>query len=341
MAKKRPTITSEEEEIAIAEQELEKAAEELIATGMFKNDTKKSTKKAVNKKKEDKKEKAKKEPKQKKEKKAKDPAKKEKVMGILKKVFIGTVASAVIATATFSALNFFKTNDINQKLDEGVKVEEIISSGENTDGPVDDNPVKPDEDIVYSTKVTDDTQKVEILKNLSICKTTKAANKISNVEILDAEEVVDANSKIAYIRMENEDGQTMLCPVTINCDETTKVADAIMTNGATIVSGTQFNTFYSVDSLFTGEAATAVEDYVKGVCGDTTQGTQAYVTKVFRNDETQQAEYSFVTVSNDGSVINRTEQARAIQEYENSDSQSDFYAKLAGVTISQENERTR
>lgn len=345
MARKRPITTAEEDS--------RRFAEELVATGLFDIDetvvteeTKPVTEevKPVDGKPEDVKpdevvdvkpeeETTKKKKKVKKIKTTK--VSKKKTMGILKKVLILTVVTASVVTAAFSAMNFFKTSDIDKKLDEGIKIEN--PSGELPGGDIEIPPIVDPDPIVETTKIADDAQ-VDVLKNLGICKSTKMAEKYSNVEILNYEgQGTETGTKVAYVKMDNEKGETVICPITINCEEGKTTADAI-TNGAQIVSGTQFDTFYAVDSLFNEEEkVTAVSDYVKAECGN--NDAKAYVTKVLKNEKTGEVEYSFMTVSNDGNEIKTIDKTKSLSEY-NGD-MNDFYSSLAGETKTQESERTR
>lgn len=357
MARKRPITTAEEDS--------RRFAEELVATGLFDIDeavvteetkpvteeTKPVTEevkpvteetKPVDGKPEDVKPdevvdvKPEEETTKKKVKKIKAPkASKKKTMGILKKVLILTVVTASVVTAAFSAMNFFKISDINKKIDEGIEIEN--PSGELPGSDIEIPPIVNPDPIVETTKIEDDAR-VDVLKNLGICKSTKMAEKYSNVEILNYEgQGTETGTKVAYVKMDNEKGETVICPIAINCEESTTTANAIK-NGAQIVSGTQFDTFYAVDSLFNEEEkATAVSDYVKAECGN--NEAKAYVTKVLKNEKTGEVEYSFMTVSNDGNEIKTIDKTKSLSEY--NDNIGDFYSALAGVAKTQESERTR
>lgn len=254
-------------------------------------------------------------------KKAKAKQKKNPPNGILKAILIGLLSLSAVTAGVFSVLNYAKIKE-GQSINPGAETPVITdpSGGE----------------IVTSTKISED-DKIDVLKNLYIARTDKQAKTYSNVEVLDAEKVVDENSKIAYVKMQNEKGQTLLCPITIECDSKTSTADAIK-NGAKIVSGTSFKTFYEVDSLFNETDAIAVEEYVKTLCGDTATGTQAYVTKISSDEKTREGSYSCMTVSNDGKNIVTKEQSVA-GEYDKDI--NNFYLGLAIPTTSQENERTK
>lgn len=283
--------------------------------------------------------------------------------GMLKKVAGGVLTLAIIGSFTVAtvfgvlALNSKKENNNNKESNS--EIVDVIDApdseptkpndSENIDIP-DSEPQKPsdsgntdiakpdqNDEIVYSTKI-DENAKNAVLLNLGISRNMADAQQCSSVEVLNYEEKgAKDGTKVAYVKTTKTNGQIEICPVTIDCAENTSTADAIINNHATVAENTYFKTFYEVDSLFSKEPELAgkVKEYLK--LEDIAEGTQVYITKASKNDG--KTEYSYMTVSNDGSEIETNKNKLSASEFKRDI--TEFYSALVGNTKTQESERTK